>query len=427
MSEPAKLRHPAPPGDGRGWLRSLSRSQWSVLAVTMLFWAFDGYETFALITTGPASLRELLPAAQLHDLSSYFGYLLAISLAGWTIGGIVGGFAGDRIGRRRTMIGAVVLYGVFTGLSALSPSWGILALTRLLTGLGIGAEWAVGTALLQEVLPPSARTKGAGLLQGTFSAGGLLVSLIWVIFNSWSGISWRWVYVIGVLPAFLVVLLRKRIPESDRWRSHRRASTREVLKELSGPVLRSRMVLALLVSVAITVGFWGSSSYLPIFVGSLNPARMSFYAGWASALYNAGEIVGCTMFAYWAERWGRRPAAVGYLVGALVIIPIVFLLINDARIAVLLQLIAGYTSGGVFSWYTVHTPELFPTAVRASAIGTIFNVTRSLACVGALLTGTVATALGGVGYAAAAAAGVYLLGIVAVLGLRETKGLPLPD
>lgn len=428
MSEPAKVREPAPSGRERGWWwRSLSRSQRSVLAVTMLFWAFDGYETFALITTGPASLQALLPASELPSLSRYFGYLLAISLAGWTIGGIAGGFAGDRIGRRKTMIGAVLLYGIFTGFSALSPSWEVLALTRLLTGLGIGAEWAVGTALLQEVLPASARTKGAGLLQGTFSAGGLLVSLIWVIFNSGGGVSWRWVYVIGVLPAFLVVLLRKRIPESDRWRSHRRALTRQVLKELVGPALRGRMILALLVSLAITVGFWGSSSYLPVFVGSLAPDRMSFYTGWASALYNAGEIVGCTMFAYWAERWGRKPAAIGYLLGALVIVPIVFLTIHNAGAAVMLQLIAGYAGGGVFSWYTVHTPELFPTAVRASAIGAIFNVTRSLACVGALLTGTVAAALGGVGYAAAAAAGVYLLGVFAVLGLRETKGLPLPD
>ena len=426
MSETATDMHSRPP-QNRGWLRSLTRAQWSVLAVTMVFWAFDGYETFALIATGPASLHELLPASELPDLSRYFGYLLAISLAGWTIGGIIGGFAGDRIGRRKTMIGAVVLYGLFTGLSALSPNWEFLAMTRLLTGLGIGAEWAVGAALLQEVLPPSARTRGAGLLQATFSAGGLLISLIWVVFNSWSDVSWRWVYVIGILPAFLVVILRNRIPESDRWASHRRSSTKELLRELSGPVLRRRMILALLVSVAITVGFWGSSSYLPIFVGGLNPDRASFYTGWASALYNVGEIVGCIMFAYTAERWGRRPAAVGYLIGALIIVPTVFLGVDSANTAVLLQLVAGYAAGGVFSWYTVHTPELFPTAVRASAIGTIFNLTRVLACVGALLTGTVANALGGVGHAAAAASVVYLLGIVAVLGLRETKGLPLPD
>lgn len=417
--------HSAPTG---GWLRRLTRTEWAVLGVTMIFWTFDGYETFAVITTGGTSLHELLPASELPHLSRYFGYLLAITLAGWMFGGVIGGFVGDRLGRRRTMIGAVVLYGLFTGLSALSQNWETLAATRFLTGLGIGAEWAVGASLLQEVLPPEARTKGAGLLQGTFSAGGLIVSLLWVLFNSSLTVSWRVIYLIGILPAFLVIGLRKNIPESQKWTARRRTSTSELLRELGAPLLRRRLVLALLVSVAITVGFWGSSSYLPAFVGGLAPAsQLGFYTGWASALYNVGEIAGCVVFGYWAERWGRRFTAVSYFIGAIVIIPVVFLTVHDALIAVLLQLLAGYTAGGVFSWYTVHTPELFPTSVRASAIGVIFNLTRVLASIGALVTGVLASFVGGVGNAAAIAAVVYLLGIVAVLFLPETRGQPLPD
>lgn len=412
----------------KGWLRRLTRAEWSVLGVTMLFLTFDGYETFALITTGPASLRELLPADQRPNLSRYLGYLLAISLAGWTIGGVVGGFAGDRLGRRRTMIGAVVLYGLFTGLSALSPNWEFLAVTRFLTGLGIGAEWAVGVALLQEVLPPSARTRAAGLLQGTFSAGGLIVSLLWVLFNSSLNVSWRVVYLVGVLPAFLAVGLRRAIPESARWAGQARSSARELIRRLGAVELRRRLGLALLVSIAITVGFWASSSYIPAYVGGLAPAPdVSFYTGWASALYNVGEIAGCVVFGYWAERWGRRFTTVGYFIGAIIAIPVVFLLVHDVVTAVLLQLVAGYAAGGIFSWYTVHTPELFPTSVRASAIGTIFNLTRVLASVGALVTGLLASVVGGVGNAAALVAVVYLLGVVAVLRLPETRGQALPS
>lgn len=412
----------------KGWLRRLTRAEWSVLGVTMLFLTFDGYETFALITTGPASLRELLPADELPNLSRYMGYLLAISLAGWMVGGVVGGFAGDRLGRRRTMIGAVVVYGLFTGLSALSPNWEFLAATRFLTGLGIGAEWAVGVALLQEVLPPSARTRGAGLLQGTFSAGGLIVSLLWVLFNSSLDVSWRVVYLVGVLPAFLAIGLRRAIPESAKWAGHARSSAGELIRKLGAPELRRRLGLALLVSIAITVGFWASSSYIPGYVGGLAPAQdVSFYTGWASALYNIGEIAGCVVFGYWAERWGRRFTTVGYFIGAFVAIPVVFLLVHDVVTAVLLQLVAGYAAGGLYSWYTVHTPELFPTSVRASAIGTIFNLTRVLASVGALTTGLLASAIGGVGNAAALSAVVYLLGIVAVLRLPETRGQALPS
>lgn len=414
--------------EARGWLRRLTRTEWAVLGVTMLFWTFDGYETFALITTGPASLRDLLPKSELPHLSKYFGYLLAVSLAGWTVGGVAGGFAGDRLGRRRTMIGAVVLYGLFTGLSALAGNWQTLAVTRFLTGLGIGAEWAVGVSLLQEVLPAHARTRGAGLLQGTFSAGGLIVSLLWVVFNSGDMVSWRYVYLVGVLPAFLVVALRRVIPESRKWSTHRRSSAREVIRRLAAPPLRRRLALALLVSVAITVGFWASSSYIPAYVGALAPGpQVSFYSGWASALYNVGEIAGCVVFGYWAERWGRKRTTAGFLVGALVAIPVVFLAVHEVVTAVLLQLVAGYLAGGVFSWYTVHTPELFPTSVRASAIGTIFNLTRVLASAGALVTGLLAAALGGVGNAAALVSVVYLLGAVAVAFLPETRGRPLPD
>jgi MFS family permease len=412
---------------GKGWLRRLTRAERAVLGVTTLFWMFDGYETFALIITGPASLRELLPAESLPDLSRYFGYLLAISLAGWLVGGVAGGVAGDRLGRRRTMIGAVVVYGVFTGLSALAPNWEVLAVTRFLTGLGIGAEWAVGVALLQEVLPPSARTRGAGLLQGTFSAGGLLVSLLWVLFNSSFDVSWRVVYVVGVLPAFLAIGLRKLIPESAKWAGQARMSAGELFRRLGSADLRRRLGLAMLVSIAITVGFWASSSYAPAYVGALAPEPdVGFYTAWSSVLYNVGEIAGCVVFGYWAERWGRRYTTVGYLAGALVAIPVVFLLVHDATAAVVLQLVFGYTAGGVFSWYTVHTPELFPTAVRSTAIGAIFNLTRVLAAAGALLTGTLASVLGGVGHAAALSAVVYLLGIAAVLGLPETRGRPLP-
>jgi MFS family permease len=414
-------------GEGGGWLRHLDRRGWALLGVTMLFWMFDGYETFAVIITGPTSLRELLAPDQLPATSRFFGYLLAITLLGWTVGGVLGGFVGDRLGRRKTMITAVVLYGIFTALSALSWNWEILAVTRFLTGIGIGAEWAVGTSLLQEVLPGRARTRSAGLLQATFSVGGLIVSGLWIIFNSWSDVSWRYIYVVGVIPAFLVVLLRKVIPESKQWINRRKSSVRALMAELNDAELRSRLIKALLVSIAVTVGFWAASSYLPTYVGSLAPeGRTQFYTGWAGAVYNIGEIIGCIVFGFWAERWGRRPTMVIYSAGSLIIVPVVFELVGDAGVAVILQIVAGYLTGGIYSWFTVHTPELFPTAVRSSAIGLIFNLSRILAAAGALVAGTLAGALGGVGNAASVFAAAYILGIVFVLMLPETKGKPLP-
>src|ERR1700712_1457814 len=143
----------------------LTRRHWTVLTITLLLWLFDGYETFVLLLTIGPSLRELLPPDQLKTLPRVAAYLISLTLFGWAIGGVIGGVIGDRIGRRYTMIGSVVLYSLFTGSRALAHSWETLALTRFLTGVGLGAEWGVGTSLLQEVWPDRLRTKAAGVLQ----------------------------------------------------------------------------------------------------------------------------------------------------------------------------------------------------------------------------------------------------------------------
>ncbi len=407
---------------------SLGRREWILLGITLVFWIFDGYETFALLITGFTAIKSLLPATAAASVPQYFGYVVALTLLGWAAGGVVGGIMGDRIGRRRTMVTAVLIYGVFTGLTSLVPNWELLGVTRFLTGLGIGAEWGVGMSLLQEVWPEEWRTKGAGLLQAGFSMGGLLASGLWILIGSYLGLSWRLMFLIGIIPALLVFLAQPAIPESKRWLEKRRSSVRVIVAGLLSRRERRNLVLGVTVSIAITVGFWGASSYLPSFVGGLaGPKNVAFYQGLAGALYNVGEIVGCILFGFAADWFDRRSTAVVYLLGSLVIIPIAYLVTRDAMTASLLQLAAGLFTGGVFSWYAVHPPELFSTAVRASSISIIFNLARLLAVVGAVVTGTLAATLGGVGNAAAIVAPIYLLGIIAVLLLPETKGQPLPD
>ncbi|MEV6898461.1 MFS transporter [Amycolatopsis sp. NPDC051372] len=405
----------------------LDRKAWGVLALTLVFWVADGYDTFVLLITARPTLTELLPHDQLPHLTTYQGYLVAITLAGWATGGIVGGVLGDRLGRRRTMIVAVAVYSVFTACSALSGNWWIFGLTRFLTGLGIGAEWGVGTSLLQEVWPERWRARGAGLLQAGFSVGGVLVSGLWVLLGSTLGLSWRWMYLFGVIPLVVVLLVRRSIPESPRWAAQRKRKVG--LGELLAPGVRRNFLGALAVSIAITGGWWAVSSFLPSFVGGLvdDPKRVAFYTGWAGALYNLGEIAGCVLLGFLAESWGRKLSIQVYFAGCVAIVPIVFLLVHDAATATWLQLVAGFLTGGVYSWYTVHTPELFSTSIRATAISVVFSGSRYLAMAGAVLIGPLASAVGGFGHAAAIFAPIYLLGMLAVLFLPETKGKPLPD
>ena len=281
---------------------TLTRRQWNVLGITMLFWLFDGYETYALLLTIGPSLHQLLPPAELATLPRVAAYLISITLFGWAVGGVLGGVIGDRLGRRRTMIGAVILYSIFTGTSALSPTWQILALTRFLTGVGIGAEWGVGTSLLQEMWPERLRTKGAGVLQAAFSGGFVVASLLWIVLGGTFGGSWRWMYAVGILPALFVAVLARDIPESERWTkvNHSLSSIATSLR-----ANLKNLIVAIIVSISITVGFWAISSWVPTYAATLAPDPKTgvYYAGMAGLLYAIGEIFGCIGFGLLAEIW----------------------------------------------------------------------------------------------------------------------------
>jgi MFS family permease len=409
-----------------GGLRLLSGRHWAVLGLTMLFWLFDGYETYALLLTIGPSLHELLPVSELKALPRFAGYLISITLFGWAVGGMIGGILGDRIGRKRTMIGAVLLYSVFTGTSALAHSWEFLALTRFLTGVGIGAEWGVGTSLLQEMWPEKLRTKGAGVLQAAFSAGFVVASLIWIVAGGSLGLSWRAMYLFGIVPALIVAVLGRIIPESERW-AKLAPSARDVVAALRAN--GRNLIVAIVVSMSITVGFWAISSWVPTYAATLahDPKNAVYYAGWAGVLYAIGEIFGCIGFGLLAEQWGRRATLAFYLGGSIVITPIVFLWIREPIAVVLLQLANGYLTGGLYGWYAIHPPEIFPTAVRSTAISFIFNSARFLAMFGPIVASGLIAFFGGYGVTATILSSVFVVGIVAVFFLPETKGRPLPE
>ncbi|MGC2075398.1 MAG: MFS transporter [Xanthobacteraceae bacterium] len=406
------------------YAEGLTRRQWSVLGITMLFWLFDGYETFALLLTIGPSLHQLLPANELSTLPRVAAYLISITLFGWAVGGVIGGVIGDRLGRRWTMIAAVVLYSIFTGTSALAPNWQILALTRFLTGFGIGAEWGVGTSLLQETWPERLRTKGAGILQAAFSGGFVVASVLWLVIGAWLGGSWRWMYAVGIVPALFVALLARDIPESERWtRASHAASISGTLREHSGT-----LVLAILVSISITLGFWAISSWVPTYVATLTSDAKSgvYYAGMAGLFYAIGEIFGCIAFGFLADSWGRRWTLAFYLAGSIAITPVVFLYVRDPATVVVLQIANGFLTGGLYGWFAVHPPELFPTSVRSTAISLIFNFARFLAMFGPILASSLIGFFGGYGPAATILASIFALGLVVLPLLPETKGQPLP-
>src|SRR6266699_1969951 len=219
------------------WYRSLNRDQWKVLLASNLGWTFDGFEIFALFLTVGFALHQLLDPAQYAAIPRYAGYVLATTVFGWATGGVIGGVIADYIGRKRTMILAILAYSLTTGLSAFAWDWVSFAVLRFLVGVAIGSEWATGASIVSELWPDNARGKGGGLLQCGAGLGGILASLVWLGIGGVGPNAWRWMYLIGVLPALMTLWIRRNIPESPRWeQAHERRRAAHDLRR-SGAVL----------------------------------------------------------------------------------------------------------------------------------------------------------------------------------------------
>src|SRR5215469_7991046 len=199
------------------WYRSLTRTHWQALIASNLGWAFDGFEVFSLILTVGVALRQLLDPSQYQFTPAYAGAILAITVFGWGIGGLVGGVLADYLGRKRSMALTIAAYSALTGLSALSWDWLSFAVFRFLVGLAIGSEWATGASITAELWPANARGKGGAFLHAGYSVGSILAAGVWLAIGTVGPNAWRYMYLIGVLPALIVFWIRRNIPESPRW------------------------------------------------------------------------------------------------------------------------------------------------------------------------------------------------------------------
>jgi MFS family permease len=436
--------------DHAPWYGTLTRAQWKTLAAANLGWMFDGYETFALILTVGVALRQLLDPSLFPQIPAYAGTVIAVTLLGWGVGGIIGGVLADYIGRRRTMIFAILAYSLMTGLSAFAWDWLSFAALRFLVGVAIGSEWATGASITAEVWPDQARGKGAGLMQCGLGIGFFLASLVWLFVGDLGPGAWRYMYLIGILPAFFALWVRFGIPESEPWErtnaqrlaarerqksgaelgAEEQALTRFTIVELfSDPEIRRRTILAFMCSLTTTLAWWGISTWVPPYIGSVAakaglPAQQ--WASYAGLVYNAGAIIGYASFGFFADRFGRKPVTMLFFVMALALTPVLFLWTQDLTLLLIVAAINGFFSLGQYSWMPVWLPELFPTRVRATGMAFVFNAPRFIAFLGPLLAGTLIVSFGGFGYAATIVASIYILGLAAAPFLPETRGKPLP-
>jgi MFS family permease len=441
------------------WYRSLNRDQWKVLIASNLGWLFDGFEIYALFLTVGFALRQLLEAGQAAAIPQYAGYILATTVFGWATGGVIGGIIADYIGRKRTMMLAILAYSLTTGLSAFAWDWVSFAVLRFLVGVAIGSEWATGASIVSELWPDHARGKGGGLLQCGAGIGSILASGVWLVITSETvggaigtagPNAWRYLYLIGVLPALVTLWIRRNIPESPRWEeanerrrfAHAQRRSGVELKGVDAALtrftvvdlfadrsVRRPLIFAFLMMLSVTFAFWGVGTFIPTYVGGVAAkAGLSApeWAGWAGLITAVCGVFGFVSLGFLADAIGRKPTAMLWYAMCLVLTPVVYLWAQNFAVLLVCVGIFGFFSLGIWAWAPVWLPELFPTRMRGTAVAFCFNAPRFISCLGPVIAGTLIASLGGFGPAATIVGLFFILGVVAAPFLPETKGKPLP-
>ena len=407
--------------------------QWLCLFSAFAGWMFNSMDLnlFTLVLfPSVASLTNLTNPAEIARVG---GYIMAIKLLCWGIGGIMFGVVADRIGRARTMVITIVIYAVFTGLSGLAQSWIQLAALQAIAGFGIGGEWAAGASLIAESWPEKHRARAMQIMQMAFAFGFFAAALDNLILGP---ISWRWVLAAGALPAVLSLLIRFFVPEPERWvtvrkREAGRSTAGETFATIFKPHLRRRTIVGAVVASSVMIGCWGGLTLLPSWIQQLVRASGGTNGvstiSYAFMLMMVGAVVGYATLIWMTDALGRRWSYFLFNVGALAASLYLFWFVKDLPTLLWFMLIYGYFVIGGFGTFAVYLPELFPTRVRATGQGFCWNAARSATAIGPLIAGWLVAEFGSFPAAAAAVAFAYVIGAVVIWFGPETRGIPLED
>lgn len=471
---------PTPAADTGPWYQGLNRYHIYVLIVASLGWLFDTMDQRIFLMSRQPAMTDLLgykiekpPGEEKEqmmqrdgtlmsedarkaangDISWYSGLATAIFMLGWATGGLFFGIMGDRWGRARTMLLTILIYSAFTGLSALSQFVWDFMFYRFITGMGVGGEFAAGVALVAEVMPNRARPFALGLLQALSAVGNIMGSLLsGYIMDLDKTLGWRFTFLLGTLPALMVVAVRRTLKEPDSWQQAKatgaiEVAAKEKLGKLSDllhvPRWRYNTIIGLLLALSGVVGLWGVGFWtFELVTVVLRPQGYSSESinrirGYGTALQDVGAFFGILAFSMVTAWLGRRVAFAAAFSLALAATWLVFgQMKQESDIYWMLPLL-GFCNLAVFGGFAIYFPELYPTRLRSTGTGFCYNVARYIAALGPFtlggLVGLYTQSLGDVTsdvpfrYAALTVASIYVLGLLVIPFMPETKGKPLPE
>ena len=484
-----------------------------------LAWLFDCLDQQIFILVRKDALKHLLPPTMdASQVGAYSGYATSIFMIGWATGGLIFGSVGDWFGRAKTLTLTVLIYSICTGLSAFSTGWIDFAIYRFITGLGVGGVFGLAVTLVADSLPARSRTGALGLLQALSAVGNISSGLIYLLVTSLSkadviasNMSWKVMFLVGALPAFLCVFLQMKMKEPEAWVKARKEGKITGVKfgsyaELFGnPVLRWNALFGMLLCVAGIIGVWGIGFFAPDLVRDVitnnltqqeiakqkasidvsatdaqptdaqptgaqptgtqptgaqptgaqptdaQPAvielpkdvkariadEASTLVAYNGILQNIGAFFGMMTFTYIAQSIGRRQAFAMAFIAAMIATVGYFQMFNSPW-HLWMSSVMGFFQMALFAGFAIYLPELFPLRLRSTGTSFCYNVGRYVAASGPITLGLLALSLAAKAKsttekidafrdACSYMSVIFLIGLIAVYFLPETKDKPLPE
>lgn len=360
--------------------KGINKKQGLAFAAAWLGWAFDGLDGLLYTLVALPFVGELLHKGPRDpETLSKAALIQAVFFVGWAIGGAVFGRIGDRIGRTKTLNLTILTYACFTGLSFFSGEWWHLLIFRFIAALGIGGEWAAGSALVTETLPKKYHHWASATLQSGYMVGMLVASFSLKYLSAYPP---KWIFLVGVIPAFATIWIRKAVPEPEEWSSAAKQVKAPPVSELFKPAILPTTIKVLLMSTINLCGAWTFIYFTSQLVrthpdnAGLSPAKLGELVAGVTTTYTIVNIFG-NYFAAAIAKW------LGYRKGLIVLLIISFVAFmagfSSPRSFSETQIwisVLGFTALGIFGIFPLYFPPLFPTLVRTTGAGFCYNMGR---------------------------------------------------
>ncbi len=459
---------------------SMQRYHWIVFLLCSLGWAFDCFNQQIFAVNRLPAIAELMNLSEgAPEVGYYGGWATALMLIGWATGGIFFGIWADKYGRVRIMILSLFIFTLFTGLSGSIKSLNLFLLFRFLSGLGAGGQFAVCATLLAETLTNKARAIASGAMQASAALANICAALatFGIAGLAASGIlthsPWRYAFMLGYLPLILAFFNWKCLKEPEVWRKARTEAvsggrkTGSVWELFGEKTICYRVVMGMLLAAIGIIGYWGIMMFAvdlnrsifrrsaledagvetlevrsadlqklieeqPLEKQTVIKKHVEKMGGMTAIMINVGSVFGMLLFAFAADWIGRRWTFTVFQALSIVSVLLVFVKTTTVTEVLIYCPFMGFAIGSLLTGYTIYFPELFPTRLRSTAVSFCYNAGRYISAGGAAIFGLLTSVVfvetaEPFRWAGAVMSPIFLLGILIIWLMPETKGKPLPE